>query len=106
FFCLTMLFYREPGEARRAQLDSFYHDFTREVVSDASQSEFDRLQRLKLGRITLMMGAGLLAMLAIPNPLWGRLLYLCCALAILALGALMCRSANAAAVPANELQSS
>ncbi|QBR03389.1 sodium:solute symporter family transporter [Paraburkholderia pallida] len=105
FFCLTMLFYREPEQTRREQLDSFYHDFAREVVSDASQSEFDRLQRHKLGRITLMMGAGLFAMLAIPNPLWGRLLFLCCALAILVLGALMCRSANPVAVPGKELQS-
>jgi len=104
FFLLTKLFYREPSDDRRAQLDKFYHDFHTEVVSDTSQSEFDREQRLKLGRITLAMGAGVLTMAAIPNPLWGHLLFLGCALAILAIGGLMCRSAKPIDAGENVLQ--
>ncbi|WP_208453738.1 hypothetical protein [Burkholderia gladioli] len=41
------------------------------------------------------MTAGLLAMVAIPNPAWGRLVFLGCALAVGIIGTLLVRSARA-----------
>jgi hypothetical protein len=42
-----------------------------------------------------MMGAGLMLMVLVPNPLWGRLLFAACAGAILLVGYLLKRSAGA-----------
>lgn len=93
FFCLTSFFFKPHQGARAVQLEQFYHDIDTPVVSDCEQGEFDRLQREKLGRITLIMGMGLLAMTLIPNPLWGRMLFLGCAAVILVIGYSMRRSA-------------
>ena len=99
FFCLCTLFYKAPAAAdqRATELARFYSDVDTPVVSDARQGEFDRSQREKLGRLTLVMGTGLLAMTLIPNPWWGRLVYLACAAAILSVGAVLARSAKAGA---------
>ncbi len=97
FFCACTLFYKEPAASsqRSAQLGHFYRDFETPVISDGQQAEFDRVQREKLGRLTLVMGAGLLAMTLIPNPLWGRMFYLACAAVILLIGGLLAQSAKA-----------
>ncbi|WP_208453701.1 hypothetical protein [Burkholderia gladioli] len=95
FFVATRLFHRQPDAARAGVLAKFWRDYATPVHSDGLQGEFDRLQRLKLGRITQGMTAGLLAMVAIPNPAWGRLVFLGCALAVGIIGTLLVRSARA-----------
>ncbi|MGR7923106.1 sodium:solute symporter family transporter [Zobellella denitrificans] len=93
FFCLTTLCYRERrGSAREARVERFFEDIETPVVADEAQDEFDRLQRCKLGKLSMMMGLGLSLMVLIPNPLWGRLLFLCCAGAVFLLGYLLHRS--------------
>ncbi|MEK6364689.1 sodium:solute symporter family transporter [Burkholderia gladioli] len=95
FFVATRRFHRQPDAARAGVLAKFWRDYATPVHGDGLQGEFDRLQRLKLGRITQGMTAGLLAMVAIPNPAWGRLVFLGCALAVGIIGTLLVRSARA-----------
>ncbi|MFA0520198.1 hypothetical protein AB4501_24950, partial [Vibrio sp. 10N.222.55.E8] len=54
----------------------------------------DAEQRSKLGLMVMYMSAGLLAMVAIPNPLWGRGVFLLCAITIFSIGWLLKRSAE------------
>ncbi len=102
YFCLTSFFYREPQEARQKQLDRFFDDLSVPVVAGgARQSEYDRLQREKLGNITMFMGIGLLLMVFIPNPMWGRLMFFGCSAAISFIGFMLRRSAKRTTIPAD-----
>ncbi|MDC0953784.1 transporter, partial [Porticoccaceae bacterium] len=58
------------------------------------QDDYDRQQRSKLGVMVSIMGAGIFLMILIPNPLWGKLVYLCSATVICGLGLLLVRSAR------------
>lgn len=54
---------------------------------DDKQSDYDREQRNKLGSMVANMGIGILFVALIPNPAWGRLLFVLCALIIFSIGA-------------------
>lgn len=95
FFSLTALFYKEEQDRDMAERESFFVDMETPVIADDIQDEYDRQQRNKLGTVVTIMGVGVLLMTLIPNPLWGRLLFLCCALAISVVGVLLKRSARA-----------
>jgi len=96
FFWATTLFYKEEKftQEELERTEKFFEDVETPVIAEGDQDIYDRLQRSKLGQITLMMGAGLMLMVLIPNPLWGRLLFACCAAAILLVGYLLKRSAG------------
>ncbi|TWI53689.1 SSS family transporter [Pseudomonas duriflava] len=96
FFCATCLFYKEEAftPEERQQTQKFFTDIETPVVAESDQDVYDRLQRNKLGQITLMMGAGLMLMVLVPNPLWGRLLFAACAASILLFGYFLKRSAG------------
>ncbi|MFC6479091.1 hypothetical protein ACFQDN_24830 [Pseudomonas asuensis] len=96
FFCATTLFYKEEAftSEEKQQTAQFFKDIETPVIAESDQDVYDRLQRSKLGQITLMMGAGLMLMVLVPNPLWGRLLFAGCAISILVCGYLLKRSAN------------
>lgn len=97
FFWATTLFYKPDSfTATESQIIAdFFKDIETPVIADDEQDTFDRMQRNKLGHITLMMGAGLMLMVVLPNPLWGRVLYAACAGSILLIGYLLKRSAGA-----------
>ena len=94
FFCLTSLFYREKGDTNREETTSFFGDLETPVVSDSEQGEYDRSQREKLGNTVLIMGAGIFAMVLIPNPMSGRTMFAACAVSILFIGWLLKRGAR------------
>ncbi|WP_032093794.1 sodium:solute symporter family protein [Necropsobacter rosorum] len=93
FFCLTTLFYKEDNDDNKARRIAFFNDVDRECIAVEGQDEIDRVQRQKLSTLVLIMAAGLLLMVFIPNPLWGRILFAGCALAIFAVGYGLKRSA-------------
>lgn len=97
FFWATTLFYKPESftAAESQRIQDFFKDIETPVIADDEQDTFDRMQRNKLGHITLMMGAGLMLMVLLPNPLWGRVLYAACAGSILLIGYLLKRSAGA-----------
>ncbi|TNH05001.1 sodium:solute symporter family protein [Testudinibacter sp. TR-2022] len=94
FFCLTTLFYKAENDPYKATTAAFFNDVDTECVAEDGQDVVDRMQRKKLGTLVTYMAAGLSLMILIPNPLWGRLLYLCCALTIFTIGYLLKRSAE------------
>ncbi|MGI9232843.1 MAG: sodium:solute symporter family transporter, partial [Woeseiaceae bacterium] len=95
FFCSTSFLYREERDQHREETNRFFADLETPVVSDGEQSVYDRQQRDKLGSMVIIMGTGILLMTLIPNPAWGRLLFVLCALSILSIGASLKKSARA-----------
>ena len=94
FFCLTAVFYKEEKDILKPERESFFLDLETPVIADEVQDEYDRQQRNKLGTMVILMGVGVLLMSLIPNPLWGRFVFLGCASAILIIGVLLRRSAH------------
>jgi len=94
FFCLTSLFYNESKDKNKAGTDRFFRNLETPVIADDQQDEFDRQQRNKLGTMVICMSLGILLMTLIPNPLWGRLMFVLCALVISSIGLLLKRSAK------------
>lgn len=86
FFCLTTLFYKPENDPYLEKTAEFFKDVDTECVSEEGQDIVDRMQRAKLGTLVTYMAAGLTLMVLIPNPLWGRLLFLACAAVIFAVG--------------------
>ena len=66
------------------------------MIADDRQDEYDRQQRSKLGMMVMTMGAGILFMALIPNPLWGRLIFFVCAMVLFSIGALLKKTASQA----------
>lgn len=94
FFCLSALFYKSETDKNLAATQAFFKDVETECIADNEQDIVDRMQRNKLGDLTIYMAGGLTLMTLIPNPLWGRLLFLSCALVIFAVGYALKRSAK------------
>jgi len=94
FFCATSLFYKESTDQNKLETDRFFEDLERPVIADNQQDEFDRQQRNKLGTMVMCMSAGILLMALIPNPLWGRMMFVLCAVIIFSIGFLLRRSAR------------
>jgi len=94
FFCLTSLFYKEEKDQYKEQTDEFFKDLVKPVIADGEQDDYDRQQRNKLGSMVMYMGSGIFMMALIPNPWWGRLMFIGCALVILGTGALLKKSAS------------
>ena len=94
FFWSTTLFYKEERDPYSESTKAFFVDLETPVIADDSQDAYDRQQRNKLGTMVMIMGAGVLLMALIPNPLWGRSVFVICALAILTIGTLLKKSAQ------------
>lgn len=100
FYWATSLFYNQAKDSHKLETERFFEDIERPVIADDQQDEVDRQQRNKLGGMVLVMGSGILLMALIPNPMWGRLLFVTCALIIATIGYLLRRSAqNKAPLP-------
>ena len=94
FFWATTLFYKEEQDANKEVCEQFFKDVETECVSEDGQDIVDRMQRNKLGTLVMYMAAGLTLMILIPNPLWGRILFLGCAASIFAIGYALKKSAR------------
>jgi SSS family solute:Na+ symporter len=94
FFCSTTFFYKEQNDQHRLETEHFFKDIETPVIADFEQDEYDMQQRHKLGSMVIYMGVGVVFMALIPNPLWGRLMFIACAIIILGIGTLLKRSAK------------
>ena len=94
FFWSTSLFYKEEKDQHREQTKAFFDDLERPVIADNAQDDYDRQQRNKLGAMVMYMGSGIMLMTLIPNPTWGRIMFVACSLVILTIGYLLKRSAS------------
>ena len=94
FFCLTTLFYNESKDKNKIETDLFFDDLERPVISDDFQSEVDRQQRNKLGSMVICISVAIFFMALIPNPIWGRMIFMLCSVVIFVIGFLLKRSAK------------
>ncbi len=94
FFWATSLFYKEAKDDHKLETDRFFEDLETPYIADDQQDEYDSQQRRKLGNMVMAMSGGILLMALIPNPLWGRVLFVVCALIISLIGYLLKRSAK------------
>ncbi|MGR5177135.1 sodium:solute symporter family transporter [Vibrio parahaemolyticus] len=94
FFWATTLFYNEEKDVNKESTEAFFKDIETEVVAAEGQDVVDRMQRNKLGTLVTYMAAGLSLMVLIPNPLWGRVVFLFCAAAVFAVGYALKKSAK------------
>ncbi|MDP5081892.1 MAG: hypothetical protein NWP87_04485, partial [Winogradskyella sp.] len=94
FFWATSLFYNEAKDNHKLENDQYFENLETPFISYDQQDDFDRQQRRKLGKMVIAMSAGILLMTLIPNPLWGRMLFVVCALIIFIIGFLLKRSSK------------
>jgi len=89
FFISTSLFYNESKDKNKKLTDHFFKNLVTPVVADDLQDDIDKQQRRKLGNMVSFMSIGILLMALIPNPLWGRLIYVLCFSVIFTIGMLL-----------------
>jgi Na+/proline symporter len=94
FFWATTLFYKESTDKNKLETARFFKNLETPVIADDLQSDIDRKQRDKLGAMVIIMGTGILFMALIPNPVWGRIVFIMCALIICSIGILLKRNAK------------
>lgn len=91
FFMCTTFFYSETKDKYKLQTDRFFENLETPVYADNLQDDFDKQQRKKLGNMVSFMSIGILLMAFIPNPIWGRLIYIFCFIIIFTIGSLLKR---------------
>ena len=69
------------------------------VIADDLQNDIDQQQRDKLGGMVIIMGAGILLMALIPNPIWGRMIFVLCAVFLGTIGFLLKRNTTINNIP-------
>ena len=94
FFAATSFLYKEEKDKNKIETDRLFEDLQRPVIADDQQDSVDQQQRDKLGTMVVIMGVGILLMVLIPNPMWGRMTFLLCAIIISTIGILLKRSAK------------
>ena len=91
---MTTFFYKEPNEKRQAELAVFWKNKSTPVPDDEGDTSSDRSQFLVLGGLAAVYGCFVVLLGIIPNPLYGRLTFLCLGAAMLAIGYLLYRSSK------------
>jgi len=90
FFCLTTLFYKGLESQREEAVSRFFTNKATPVVkSENEHVHLDNQQRILLGRTVAMAGIFVIVMMAIPNSLWGRLVFLFCGGAVFFVGVML-----------------
>lgn len=90
FFCLTTLFYKRLPEERETAVNRFFTNIhTPLKKEEGDHVHLDNRQRILLGRMVAIAGLLVMAMMALPNPLWGRLVFLCCGAVVFTVGVML-----------------
>ncbi|MBT8131283.1 MAG: transporter, partial [Gammaproteobacteria bacterium] len=87
FFCLTTLFYKRLPEDRESAVERFFVNINTPLhKAEGDHAHLDNRQRILLGRMVAIAGILVMAMMALPNPLWGRLVFLSCGVVVFVVG--------------------
>lgn len=90
FFCLTTLFYKGLSDERSESVNRFFRNRNTPLVkAEVEHVHLDNRQRVLLGRMVAMAGVLVTLMMVIPNPLWGRMVFLACGGVLLGIGYLL-----------------
>ncbi|KIF49110.1 sodium:solute symporter family transporter [Vibrio owensii] len=103
FFALSTLFYKPLEEKRQQDVDRFFNNLATPLVSDSTeQKKLDNKQRQMLGSLIAVSGVGVMAMLLLPNPFWGRMIFVFCGVIVLGVGVALMRAVDGNAERASE----
>lgn len=87
FFCLTTFFYKPLSTEREAAVKRFFTNIhTPLTKQEGDHVHLDNRQRILLGRMIAIAGILIMSMMALPNPLWGRLVFLVCGAVVFIVG--------------------
>ncbi|MGB5347686.1 MAG: hypothetical protein WBN23_16080 [Woeseia sp.] len=90
FFCLTTLFYKGLSTEREGSVNRFFTNINSPLLKkEGDHAHLDNRQRMLLGRMVAVAGLLVMAMMALPNPLWGRLVYLGCGALVFTVGVML-----------------
>ncbi|MFV8455608.1 sodium:solute symporter family transporter [Vibrio owensii] len=103
FFALSTLFYKPLEEKRQQDVDRFFNNLATPLVSDSTeQKQLDNKQRQMLGSLIAVSGVGVMAMFLLPNPFWGRMIFVFCGVIVLGVGVALMRAVDGNAERASE----
>ncbi|NGZ14674.1 transporter [Vibrio aestuarianus] len=104
FFMATTLFYKPLSAERQADVDKFFENLATPLVSESSaQQKLDNKQRKMLGSLIAFAGVGVMAMFLLPNPFWGRMIFVLCGAIVLGVGLLLVKAVDDKIENANEV---
>ncbi|GAA0178893.1 Na+:solute symporter [Clostridium sediminicola] len=97
FYLMSQLFYKGHSEERQKEVDQFFYNTSTEVIAEHDDEvEVDNKQRMMLGRLIQAGGAGITALLLVPNPLWGRIVFIAVGGIVFFVGTLLVKSVTIA----------
>ncbi|AYV23583.1 MULTISPECIES: transporter [Vibrio] len=95
FFVLSTLFYKPLPEHREKDVDKFFNNLATPLVAESTeQKKLDNRQRRMLGSLIAVAGVGVMAMFVLPNPLWGRFVFVLCGSIVFAVGLLLVKAVD------------
>ncbi|MEZ8267294.1 transporter [Vibrio cyclitrophicus] len=91
FFVLSQFFYKGHTPEREVEVNRFFSNVDTEVVveDNVTSIAMDNKQRDMLGKMLLVAAVFLSMLVLIPNPMWGRMLFMIVALIIGGIGGLL-----------------
>lgn len=94
FFVLSQFFYKEPSPQRAKEIEEFFTNIDTEVivVDTADSIKADNKQHEILGKMLIYAGIFLALLVFIPNPMWGRMLFILLAAIIGGIGVLLLKT--------------
>ncbi|CAH0528718.1 sodium:solute symporter family transporter [Vibrio hippocampi] len=95
FFCLSTLFYKPLSAERQKDVDLFFNNLATPLVAESvAQKKLDNRQRKMLGTLIAVAGVGVMTMFALPNPMWGRMIFVLCGGIVLGVGLLLVKAVD------------
>ncbi|WP_213865353.1 sodium:solute symporter family transporter [Vibrio crassostreae] len=95
FFVLSTLFYKPLAEHREKDVDKFFNNLATPLVAESNeQKKLDNKQRRMLGSLIAVAGVGVMTMFVLPNPMWGRMVFVLCGLIVFGVGLLLVKAVD------------
>ncbi|MDB1126065.1 sodium:solute symporter family protein [Vibrio algarum] len=95
FFVMSTLFYKPLSEERQKDVDKFFNNLETPLISESdAQKALDNKQRRMLGTLIAVAGVGVMCMFLLPNPLWGRFIFVLCGSIVMGVGLLLVKAVD------------
>ncbi|MFA0014034.1 sodium:solute symporter family protein [Vibrio lentus] len=95
FFILSTLFYKPLEATRQKDVDTFFNNLATPLVSESTaQKKLDNKQRYMLGSLIAVSGVAVMAMFALPNPFWGRMMFVLCGGIVFIVGLMLVKAVD------------
>ncbi|MFA0439033.1 transporter [Vibrio sp. 10N.286.49.C2] len=95
FFILSTMFYKPLTEHREKDVDKFFNNLATPLVAESTeQKKLDNKQRRMLGSLIAVAGVGVMTMFVLPNPMWGRMVFVLCGVIVFSVGLLLVKAVD------------